>query len=172
MKQAIYLITGVMASGKTTISECLASRIDRCVHVRGDVFRKMVVSGRSDMSDAPSDEAIRQLYLRYRLAAETAINYYSEGFSVVLQDNYYGDALSYMMERFEGCPVNVIVLCPNVETVRERESRREKTGYTGFHVEGLYREFMKTTPKIGLWLDTSDMTPDESVDAILAHYAG
>jgi hypothetical protein len=32
-----------------------------------DVFRRMIVSGRAEMSAQPSDETIRQLYLRFRL---------------------------------------------------------------------------------------------------------
>ena len=49
------------------------------------------------MSVQPSEEAIRQLHLRYRLAAETAKTYYDSGFSVVLQDNYYGEELPRMV---------------------------------------------------------------------------
>ena len=49
MKQKIYLITGLMASGKSTVSDLLAKSIEKCVHLRGDVFRKMIIdySGRS-----------------------------------------------------------------------------------------------------------------------------
>ena len=45
MKQKIYLITGLMASGKSTVSDLLAKSIEKCVHLRGDVFRKMIISG-------------------------------------------------------------------------------------------------------------------------------
>ena len=50
MKQKIYLITGLMASGKSTVSDLLAKSIEKCVHLRGDVFRKMIISGRENMS--------------------------------------------------------------------------------------------------------------------------
>lgn len=53
MNQKMYLITGLMASGKSTVSELLAESLEKCVHFRGDVFRKMIVSGREDMSDSP-----------------------------------------------------------------------------------------------------------------------
>ena len=45
----IYLITGVMASGKSTVAQLLAERLPRAVHLRGDVFRRMIVSGREEM---------------------------------------------------------------------------------------------------------------------------
>ena len=105
MDQKMYLITGLMASGKSTVSELLASSLEKCVHLRGDVFRKMIVSGREDMSDPPSEEAVRQLHLRYRLTADAAKMYFDSGFSVVIQDNYYGGELNRMLEYLQGYPV-------------------------------------------------------------------
>lgn len=170
MERAIYLITGIMASGKSTVADLLAAKMEKGVHLRGDVFRRMIVSGRADMSAQPSDEAIRQLHLRYRLAADAAKTYYNNGFSVVLQDNYYGEELSRILAMLKGYPVHVIVLCPNVETVQKREKIRGKVGYTGFTVEALYADFMQKTPKIGFWLDTSEQSPEQSVENILLHF--
>ena len=64
----LYAITGVMAAGKSTVAELLAQRFEKGVHLRGDVFRRMIVSGREEMCAEPSMEAVRQLHLRYRLA--------------------------------------------------------------------------------------------------------
>lgn len=171
LERAIYFVTGVMASGKSTVAELLASKMEKGVHLRGDVFRRMIVAGRAEMSEQPSDEAIRQLHLRYRLTADAAKTYYDNGFSVVLQDNYYGEELSRMLGLLKDYPVHTIVLCPNVETVKKREKMRGKVGYTGFTVEALYKDFMKETPKIGFWLDTSEQSPEQSVEDILLHFA-
>jgi uridine kinase len=43
--QAIILITGIQAAGKSTIAQMLAERLPRSVHVRGDLFRRMVING-------------------------------------------------------------------------------------------------------------------------------
>ena len=51
LERAIYLITGVMASGKSTVAERLATRMEKGVHLRGDVFRKMIASGREEMRE-------------------------------------------------------------------------------------------------------------------------
>ncbi len=171
MERAIYLITGVMASGKSTVAELFASKMENGVHLRGDVFRRMIVSGSADMSAQPSSEAIRQLHLRYRLATDAAKTYYDNGFSVVLQDNYYGEELSHIMDMLKDYPVKIIVLCPNTETVKKREKQRGKVGYTGFTVEALYEDFMRETPKIGFWLDTSEQSPEQTVADILLHFA-
>ncbi len=119
------------------------------------------------MSDSPSEEAIHQLHLRYKLTADVAKSYFEDGFSVVIQDNYYGNELNRMLSYLQDYPVEVIVLCPNVEVIIERELHRGKTGYVGFTVEALYNTFMQTTPKIGFWLDNSKQTPQQTVETIL-----
>ncbi len=170
MEPAIYLITGVMASGKSTVAQLLAAQLERGVHLRGDVFRRMIVSGRAEMSAAPSAEALRQLELRYRLSAQAARLYWENGFSVALQDNYYGQQLPEMLALLEGCPVHLTVLCPRVEVVRQREAARPKTGYTGFAVEALYEDFLRGTPRLGFWVDNSDEAPQQTVQRILDHF--
>ena len=50
MERAVVVITGIMASGKSTVAEALAKRFAKAVHLRGDIFRRMVVSGRAEMT--------------------------------------------------------------------------------------------------------------------------
>ena len=104
MEQHFYLLTGVMASGKSTTAQALAERLPRCVHLRGDVFRKMIVTGREEMTSQPTPQALEQLGLRYRLAAQAARGYWEAGFSVVLQDNYYGPDLANMVALLGASP--------------------------------------------------------------------
>ncbi|MDL2298405.1 AAA family ATPase [Synergistaceae bacterium OttesenSCG-928-D05] len=163
----IFLITGVMASGKSTVAELLAQRFVKSVHLRGDIFRKMIVSGCEEMSATPSSDALLQLDLRYRLTTETAKRYHEAGFTVIMQDNYYGEKLAYVLELLAPEPVQAIVLCPGAEVVRQREAARGKTGYHGFSVESLHESFMQNTPRIGLWIDNGNQTPEETVDEIL-----
>lgn len=163
----IYVITGVMASGKSTVAELLAREFTKSVHLRGDAFRRMIVCGREEMSEAPSEEAICQLDLRYRLTAQAAREYHKSGFAVIVQDNYYGEMLPHFLEMLVPEPVQPIVLCPDAETIRQREAGRPKTGYAGFAIEALHRDFMASTPRIGIWIDNSHMTPEETVREIL-----
>lgn len=74
-----------------------------------------------------------------------------------------------MLNHLHQYPVAVIVLCPDVETIKERERRRGKIGYSGFTVESLYHTFIQTTPQIGFWLDNSNQTPQQTADIILKH---
>lgn len=164
---AVVVITGIMAAGKSTVAQALAEHLPRSVHVRGDVFRRMVVGGRVEMTSPPSTEAVRQLELRYRLAASVADGYATAGFTVVLQDVAVGPALTQLLSMVNTRPRYLVVLAPDVVAVRDREAGRGKTGYGSFTVEELDRVLRTTTPPVGLWIDSSTLTVAETVEAIL-----
>ena len=162
-----FVITGVMASGKSTVAELLAEHFTRAVHVHGDIFRTMIVRGRDPITPELGDETLRQLDLRQRLAAGVANDYWRDDFTVVLQDIYIGDGLANVVGRLEISPLYVVVLNPRASVVTEREALREKSGYGEWDVDAMCAALVDDTAHVGLWLDTSEMTPDETVDAIL-----
>lgn len=167
-EQAIVLITGIQAAGKSTVAQLLAERLPNSVHVRGDLFRRMVINGRADMTPDPSDDAVRQLRLRYRLTATVADEYFREGFTVVAQDVILGSHLTEMVELIRQRPLLVVVLAPRVEAVAAREAARAKDTYNEWTVRVLDQGLRNDTPRLGLWLDTSDQTPAETVDEIIS----
>lgn len=168
----IFLITGIMAAGKSTVAQRLAERLPRSVHVRGDLFRRMIVSGRFEMEADYDDRAYAQLLLRYELAALVSRRYSAAGFVAVYQDIIIGPELQQVADMLRhDQPVYVVVLCPAPEVVAQREAARGKVGYRTWSPTELDQELRANTPKIGLWLDTSALSVDETVDAILARQA-
>ncbi|WP_086561630.1 hypothetical protein [Streptomyces africanus] len=108
-----------MAAGKSTVAQALAETLPRAAHVRGDLFRRMIVSGREEYAPGAGDEARAQLRLR----------------------------------------------APRIEAVAAREAERGKTGYGGaWTIEALHAR----TPRIGLRLDTTELTVRQTVEEILA----
>lgn len=168
LRSAVVLITGVMAAGKSTVAELLARRLPRAAHVRGDVFRRMVVSGREELLPEETAEARSQLELRYRLSALVADEYTRHGWTAVVQDLILGEDLSRYVTRLHTRPLYVVVLAPSATAVQNREAERPKTGYgSAWTVDALDHALREETPRIGLWLDTSEQTPDQTVSAIL-----
>lgn len=156
-----------MASGKSTVAQALAERLPKGVHLRGDVFRKMIVNGRAEMNFDLSAEAHAQLELRYELAADAARRYVAAGFVVVYQDILIGPGLRDAVDRFQGVPLSVFVLAPDLEAVATRESGRAKSAYASrAELIAFDRVLREQTERIGTWLDTTSLTVDETVEAV------
>jgi len=164
----VILITGNMAAGKSSVAQALAEHLPQSVHLRGDVFRRMIVNGQAEMTATLSEEAERQLWLRYRLAAAAANLSLQSGFTVVYQDIIIGLALAEVVAMYRRHPLSVIVLCPAPEVAAARDAARAKTGYSDESaVHAFDRVLRDETPRIGYWLDSSDLTVAETVDHIL-----
>jgi chloramphenicol 3-O-phosphotransferase len=164
---AVVLVTGIQAAGKSTIAQLLAERLPRSVHVRGDVFRRMVIGGRADMTPDPSAEALRQLRLRYQLTAAVSDSYCQAGFTVIAQDVILGEYLAEMTAMIRSRPLLVVVLAPSPAAIADRETARAKTAYGAWAIEQLDEVLRSHTPRLGLWLDTSAQTAAQTVEEIL-----
>jgi cytidylate kinase len=157
----VVLLTGPSAAGKTTIARLLAQRFERGVHVDGDLFRRAIVAGRSEMTPEASAEELAQLELRYRIAAAAADTYEAAGFAVVHEDVLAGLLLAKYARP------QTFVLLPSLEELERRAAARNDP-YGSFAPEQLHRLFAEETPRVGTWLDPTAQTPEETVAAILA----
>ena len=169
--RALFVITGIMAAGKSTVAQHLAERFHRSVHLRGDVFRRMIVRGQATMGFILSPEAEAQLDLRYRIAASVAHQYLDANYTVIYQDIIIGAGLSDVLRGLDREDVSlfVVVLCPQPDVVAEREQQRAKTGYGFLSVTDFDRVLRDETPRLGLWLDSTTLSVDQTVDHILEH---
>ena len=164
---AVVLITGIMGAGKSSVAQALAERLPKSAHVRGDAFRRFIVGGAEPMLPGAGPEALEQLRLRYRLGAATADTYAGAGFVAVYQDIILGQDLVSVVSAIRTRPLFVVVLNPGADVVSERaETRAKVSGYGDWTVEALH-ELLLATPRIGLWVDTSHQTVNETVTAIL-----
>ena len=158
--EGVIVVSGIMAAGKSTVSQLLAERFQYGVHLRGDVFRRMIVSGQASMRDDMA-EAQRQLQLRYRLACTVADGYADAGFTVVLEDVVIGELLREFLDGIRTRPRYLVVLTPRPEVISGR------LGGAYHLVDELDYELHAFSPRRGLWLDNSDLSVGETVDAIL-----
>jgi predicted kinase len=170
---SVILITGIQAAGKSTVAQALAGSLARSVHIRGDLFRRMIVNGRSEMGSAvPPSGALDQLRLRYELAVDVADRYSDAGFTAVVQDIILGDDLSHVVNRVRSRPLSVVVLIPDRATVAKRDAERQRLrGKVAYRpgdedIAALDHTLREETPRLGYWLDTSRLSIAESVEEI------
>ncbi|HET8728709.1 MAG TPA: AAA family ATPase [Alphaproteobacteria bacterium] len=166
---SILIVTGPMAAGKSTVAQALAERLPKSVHLRGDMFRRMIVGGRVEKTPDAAPEAIRQLELRYGLGAAVAGSYAEAGFTVVYQDIILGDHLRKVVALLRARDPGVVVLSPPPGVTAARDRARSKTAYGQWTPGGLDAVMRAETPRMGLWIDNSTLSVDRTVDFILEH---
>jgi predicted kinase len=166
---ALFVLSGTQGAGKSTVSRLLAGRFERGAWVSSDALQRMVVSGgRWPEGAEMSPDAARQLRLRLRNACLLARSFVAAGITAVVDDIVIGDRVEELLEELAGQPFVFVMLLPRREVVRERERGRGTELWRGW--EWLDDVIRNETRRIGLWLDTSDMTAEETVEAILARW--
>jgi hypothetical protein len=170
IQPAIILVTGIQAAGKSTISRLLARRFPRGAHIEGDTLQHMIVSGAEGAQEAGelNGEAERQYLLRLKHMCLLGRSFYEAGFTPVLDDIVLGESWEYVSELLHGLPVTLFVLAPQVEVVvqvRDRTRGKRPLGEEwAYFLDSAFRQQMTG---IGHWLDTSQQTPEETVEKII-----
>lgn len=164
----VILIVGVPGAGKSTVSRALAARYDRSACIQGDfVQHGLTVSGLVAPGQAPAEESHRQMELRWRNCAALADNFFDQGFTVVVEhaasDRYWIDLFE---DTLRARPLSVIVLAPDRQVTIERDKTRSQkhVAHLFDHMDADLRANLVDT---GWWLDTSRLTVEQTVDALL-----
>lgn len=166
MERHIFIISGIPGAGKTTVSGLLARRFDRGVHLESDLLQKVIVTGGLNPDEEPREEAHRQLRLRAKHVCLLADSFFENGFWPVIDDVVVGNRLYDFLNDLTSRPIYFVLLLPRLEVVEHRDTNRpEKHVFEIWeHLDDVARN---ETPDVGLRLDSSDMTANETVDEIL-----
>jgi gluconate kinase len=166
---ALFVISGVSASGKSTVARLLAERFERGVCVPGDTIRAMIASGRVDVRPDSEPEALRQLTLRYAGALRVADVFLHGGFDVVVEDVIIGPVLRDFLGLVPVPEFHLVFLDPDTAAIERRERERDRIAYGPgrWSVGGLQAVLREETDRIGLWLDTTRQSAEQTVEAIL-----
>ena len=163
----LFVVSGTQGAGKSTVAQALARRFDPGAWISADVLHKMIVSGgRWPEGEPMSSTAERQLWLRLKNACLLGQSFVANGVTAVLDDIVIGSRVDELLLHLAGERFVFVMLTPRPDVVRERERGRGTELWKQW--EWLDDEIRTKTPRIGLWLDNSDQTPNETVDEIVA----
>ncbi len=169
-RRAIIVVTGIQAAGKSTVSRLLAQRFARGVHIEADALHHMIVAGSEQVQEpgALEGEVERQYLLRLKHMCLLGRSFFEAGFTAVLDDIVLGESWQYVQAQLQGVPFSLVVLAPRVEVVaQQRDRNRAKRPLGAAWATYLDHAFRSTMTGIGLWIDSSEMTPEETVAHIL-----
>jgi predicted kinase len=166
-KPTLFVVSGTQGAGKSTVARLLAERFERGAWVSADALQRMIVAGgRWPEGAAMSGEAERQLWLRLHHACLLGRSFVAAGITAVVDDLVIGTRLDQLLDLLAGEPFVFVMLTPRLEVIRERERERGTALWQQWAF--LDDEIRQRTRRLGLWLDSSDQTPAQTVDAILA----
>lgn len=168
----IFLITGPPAAGKTTVSRAVLRHFEFGLHLPVDEMRTWVLSGLSE-SIAWTDETTRQFTLAEEAAADVARRYHGSGFAVAY-DHCRNLARQDEIARLLGVEnVVKICLCPSLEENLHRNRTRTNKDFDARVLDDIIRgmnaAMATAAPKGWLMLDTTEMTVEETVQAVLTY---
>jgi predicted kinase len=164
----VWLISGIPGSGKTTVARLLSRRFPLAAHIEADEIQNLITSGGLHPQEEPANEALRQLRLRTTNVALLADSFAGAGIVPVIDDTVVerSRVAAYLAD-LTARPLRLVILAPAKEVALRRDGAREskKVGHIWAHLDDVMRVEMAA---LGLWVDNGELSPHETVDAILA----
>lgn len=168
----VILVSGLPASGKTSVSQRLAKTFQKGFHLQVDQLRSMVVRGgiSPDTATEWNDQLENQFRLERAAASVLASTYAEAGFSVIVDDVAVpANVLSHYEHLARQLPMLKFLLFPSItETKRRLNERRHEFDEVFTNRLSMLHLHLESIDK-SEWdvLDTSDWTIDETVQTII-----
>ena len=119
--------------------------------------------------ELPEEEAMFQIDMNIRNQCALAKSYLEHGFTPVCDDVVGKEQLSIYKESLEGFNLFLVIINAPFETVLKRDKQRSKVSrFSNPSRYELLKESVLTLSGIGLWVDNSMMSVEETVSHILA----
>ena len=170
----VYLVTCTPGAGKSTVARALTRRFTHGVHLPLDDLREWVVAGIAHPVPEWTPETSRQFALARAAAVAAARIYADDGFAVVLDDVVLPlEAKRAYLAPLASYKLRPVLLCPRLEVALARNAARRTKA---FDPATLAETIRRLAPSMTAdryarsgWqvVDSSDLTVEETVDAIL-----
>lgn len=160
----ILILTGPPATGKNTVGELIAGRLENGGLIDVDAVRWMIRSPHK----APweGEEGVRQRKIGVQNACALSRNLADHGFDTVLLDVLTDWTTDLYRELLAGHSLKIIKLMPSFDVIWKRNNDRGMF-LTRERIESLYREQQEYRGMDAV-IDNSGLSAEETADAVLA----
>lgn len=173
----IILLTGPPGGGKSTVGRLVAEAFERSVHIEADVVRESIVGGFITPSATMGDEGIAQFALQREIVVHWALAKAGAGYVPVIDDAPI-PPLGHFEQQYEPLltrpDVRPVIVRADADVVRARiRARAGRFDDMLITVVDHALEFLDALDQ-DRWhtVDSTDLTVEESAEAIVAHVLG
>ena len=167
----IWLISGIPASGKTTISKKLAERLNKSVYISADDLRSQITTQVFPYVNT-QEEVKEQSEMIIRKQCNLAKSNLEKGITPICDEVVGKEELSLYKNCLEGYNLLLVTLNPAFHIVVERDNGRSEEQKFDTESNPLpypkkwwehLKQLILTVSDNGLWVDNSIMTIKETV---------
>ncbi|QHT63053.1 AAA family ATPase [Paenibacillus lycopersici] len=166
-KPMIYLISGPPGAGKSTTSRALAERLGMSALIDGDDVYHMVIGGARRPWESPF-----HIRLMWRNIAALAHGFIESGHDVVINYVVFREDIGLFIEALGGLAdetaMKFILLVADEDELRRRDAERKPEHRMGERCGIVLHELLADGPSEASILDTSALSLEQTVDAIIA----
>ena len=171
----VWLISGRPAAGKTTTSKAFAKKFSKAAVISRDDLQDQIVSGNVQPDALPIEEAGFQIDMNVRNQCALAKSYLQHGFIPICDEVVGQYQLAIYKKLLKDNKIHLVTLNPTLDVAQKRDKLRSSESQFNVPVSldlvqqdrmarwKILQESVLTLSGIGLWIDNSTMTIEETV---------
>lgn len=157
----LYIITGPAGVGKSTISKKIANNKEKSALIEGDKIYHQVVGG---YVSAWKPE--NHLEIFWEICFDMINTYLENGYDVIFNYIVNPENLKMIKNKFTHCKIKFIILIANEKEILKRDALRPENCQMKKRCIELLENFKRKNFTAKFYLDTSNLTIEETVQTI------